>query len=204
MNRDVEHIGATLTSFASRDTVSYHVHGLSSGDLTRPIMAETIRAVANPSLHEYEVEIVRKDVKRMEGPGPVDDLHYLAFGDSGLGNYLAASADAVAKIDNRALYEHVSNFYYPGDRMVIVGTGIDHASLVQFVTPLFVNPKLEVLIASLLCFLIISGRVHGNQTTGSTGPCRAYFSDSHLHNYPIHHQKSWLRSIGTSSWLSRS
>jgi len=73
----------------------------------------------------------------------IDRLHFEAFPDSGLANSKFAPHWAAETITNQKIHRHISDFFYPGDRMTIVGLGIDHATLVKALTPLFSNPTLS-------------------------------------------------------------
>jgi len=151
--RDVEHIGATFQTETTRDTVGYHIRGLrlpeKSDSVNLTVMAETLRYVLNPLLLEYEIERIRPIVAREAESAEHNPriklfelIHAEAFRDTGLGQPFVPSY-AVKKVTPQTIHAHVKNFYYPGDRLTIVGTGIDHQQLVSKLEPLFADPTLQ-------------------------------------------------------------
>lgn len=49
--------------------------------------------------------------------------HFEAFRDSGLANPTVTPSWNVDAIDNRHIFRHFRDFYFPGDRITVVGTG---------------------------------------------------------------------------------
>jgi len=149
--RDLEHIGASYFTNISRDTVSYHFQGLRDVDETGlSILTETMRFVLNPTLSEYEFETVRENVmvecnERSECPENIlsERMHAEAFLDTGLGRPLITPAHSVNNLSPLGVFQHIKDFYYPGSRVVIVGTGIEHKKLLDRLNPLFGNFALE-------------------------------------------------------------
>src|SRR3954470_19507483 len=92
--RDVEHVGGTMSVSYSRSIIAVHVTALrssASDRITLPVLAETLQAVTQPLLLEYEVELVRDIVLNdIESDAQnvslqlKDALHFEAFGDAGL------------------------------------------------------------------------------------------------------------------------
>jgi len=151
--RDLEHIGATLNTCASRETVSYHLCGIrnpeSSDSLNLNIIVETLRYLLNPLLLEYEIRAVKPVVAweastLNENPEKriIEFLHSEGFRDSGLGLPLVAEY-AISEVTGQKILNHVRRFYYPGERISIVATGIDHSHLLKKLTPLFTTPTLQ-------------------------------------------------------------
>jgi len=152
--RDLEHIGSTFSAEASREYLSYRIQGLrfseSADSVNLSIEAETLRCLLNPLLLEYELERVRPivdhDVSVAENcrrTKAFELTHAEAFKDTGLGNPLYPTSYGVSGITPQKLHAHVKNFFYPGDRVVIVATGVNHSVLVKHLTPLFTNPQLQ-------------------------------------------------------------
>lgn len=151
--RDLEHIGATLTSNATREHVSYHVKSirLPDGDKVQvelAIIAESLRFLLNPTIHEFQVSQVKASVEAdttHASPLAValDQLHAESFRDAGLGNPLLCPSYALADVNPQKIHTHVKNNFFPGNRITVVGTGIEHTTLLAHVKPLFTDAKLE-------------------------------------------------------------
>jgi len=172
--RDLEFIGASLYADFTRDYIVYHIHGLRLPEksVNLDIMAETLRYVLNPLLLEYEIErvrpIVSRDAERFSSDPKtklLELLHAEAFRDSGLGQQHVPTSAAVNSITNQLIHVHVKNNYYPGDRMTIVGTGIEHVNLVEKLKPLFSNPTLKGKFHELRAFPFIEEEPPTLQTT---------------------------------------
>jgi len=113
-------------------------------------MAESLRYFLNPLILEYEIErirpiIIREGEKGEEDPHrKLEDIFYAeAFRDSGMGNPTLPTAATANNMTSQKIHRHVKNFYYPGDRMIVVGTGIEHDRLLDKISPLFTNPSLQ-------------------------------------------------------------
>jgi len=99
---------------------------------------------------EYEVEqvrsIVENDVAEADSNHAIKAMEYThaeTFKDTGLGQPLFPSAYAVSNVTSQKIHSHLKNYFYPGDRMLIIGTGLNHDKLVKHLTPLFSNPQLN-------------------------------------------------------------
>jgi len=151
LTRDIEHIGANLNSEISRDHIAYHVKGLRiPNSPSLDIIAETLRFVLNPLILEHEVEATREILLREAASAQSDYrervfdlLHAEAFRDSGLSNALLPSSARIKQVQPIEIYTHVKNSFYPGNRITIVGTGVDHSVLLEKVKPLFTKPELK-------------------------------------------------------------
>jgi predicted Zn-dependent peptidase len=113
------------------------------------IEAESLRYILNPLLLEYEIEAVRpileNDAAEAQGNHTIKAMEYThseAFKDTGLGQPLFPTPDTVSQVTPQLIHSHLKSFYYPGNRIVIIATGVKHAALVQQLTPLFKNPQL--------------------------------------------------------------
>ena len=152
--RDLEHVGASLSVETGRESVAYTVQGLrasSTQDVGLNVMAETLAAVTQPSLLEYEVEKVRALVAAEAAQRASqseltlrDRLHAEAFANTGLAASPAAASWAAAAATPQTLHRYVSERFFPGERLVIVGTGIEHATLVRVLQPLFAAKQLKL------------------------------------------------------------
>lgn len=144
--RDLEHVGATLQVTADREHIAYHVTGLrpsSAHDLGLSVMVETLRAVTQPTLLEYEMEQVRPlvahDANARAHDAALtlrDRVHAEHFADSGLARAPQASAHNAAHRTAQEVHRFVREQYTPA-RMSVVGVGIEHATLTRALTPLF-------------------------------------------------------------------
>jgi predicted Zn-dependent peptidase len=134
--------------------MGYHIKGLRFSDKevsdNLAIETESLRYILNPLLLEYEIERVRplleNDVVEADANHAIKTMEYThseAFKDTGLGQPLFPTAHAVANITPQRIHSHLKNFYFPGDRMLIIATGVKHSSLVKQLTPLFTNPQLN-------------------------------------------------------------
>jgi predicted Zn-dependent peptidase len=152
MVRDLEHIGSSFSSHVSRDHISYHIRGLrltEKQDVNLAIQCESLRYLLNPLLLEYELEgvktILEDDVVKAQDPKikAIEHAHFEAFRDSGLGQPLYPMAHAVSEITTQKLHRHITNTFYPGERILIVATGVEHDVLISKLKPLFTNPSLK-------------------------------------------------------------
>lgn len=123
---DVDKQGVSFESAASREFVSYSVNGLRS-DL--PLMAETIGAVYQPRLEEWEHDAVRTevvgDIERHASDGfgmLLDAVHREAFRDQALANSPTALPHNAESLTPLALRQFV-NTHYQTDRMILVANG---------------------------------------------------------------------------------
>jgi len=60
-----------------------------------------------------------------------------------LANPRVAPDWAVAHLSPAAIHAHVSAHFYPGERLTIVGLGVEHTTLVKALTPVFSKPELK-------------------------------------------------------------
>lgn len=123
---DVDKQGVEYESAASREYVSYHLDGLRTD---AGLMSETLGAVFQPRLEEWEVEAVRAEVlaevEARQGDGRsvlLDAIHREAFRDQGLGRSANAAAHEATSLTQLGLRQFV-NTHYVSDRMIVVANG---------------------------------------------------------------------------------
>jgi len=123
---DVDKQGVEYESAASREFVSYHLDGLRTDGA---LMSETLGAVIQPRLEEWEVEAVRaevlSEVESRQGEGRLallDVVHREAFRDQGLGRSANAAAHEASSLTPLALRQYVNSHYVP-ERMIVVANG---------------------------------------------------------------------------------
>jgi len=137
--RDLEHVGASMHVTVDREHIAYHITGLrpsAAHDIPLAVMAETLRAVMQPTLHEYEVASVRPivihDAQLRAQDGELslrDRLHAEAFVDSGISRPSQATEGNASQRTPQQLHRFVSDRYTSGPNVRIVGTGIEHSTL---------------------------------------------------------------------------
>lgn len=125
---DVDKQGIEYSAAASREFVSYNLSGLRS-DI--PLMSETLGAVYQPRLEEWEVEAVRAEVlaesEATAGCGYtvlMDAVHREAFRDQALSHSPNAAAYQAENLTPLALRQFV-NSHYTSDRLIVVANGAD-------------------------------------------------------------------------------
>lgn len=123
---DVDKQGIEYEAAASREFVSYNLTGLRSD---AGVMAETLGAVYQPRLEEWEVEAVREEVlaeiEAAAGNGRsvlLDAVHREAFRDQGLGQSPSAAAHEAANLSTLGLRQFVNSHYTP-ERLIVVANG---------------------------------------------------------------------------------
>eukprot|EP01127_Copromyxa_protea_P001652 TRINITY_DN11608_c0_g1_i1.p1 TRINITY_DN11608_c0_g1~~TRINITY_DN11608_c0_g1_i1.p1 ORF type:complete len:439 (+),score=107.48 TRINITY_DN11608_c0_g1_i1:39-1355(+) len=146
--RDLEHFGTQYSSKAGREFVEFHLKTPRTGSPALNIAVETLSYQLSPLLQYWQAAEVRPQVQ-----ADTDDVdsfntlfqtaHFEAFRDSGLSNPTNCPAWNVSEIDNRHLHHHVTNNYFNGNEITVVGTGVDHSSFVDLVSPLFTKPTLK-------------------------------------------------------------
>jgi len=146
--RDLEHFGTRYTSRAGRELLEFHLKAPRTGSPSLDIAVETLSYQLSPLLQYWQVGEVRPQVQAdVESTDSFHTLlqaaHFEGFRDSGLANPTTCPSWNVDAIDNRHLYHHVSSNYFPGDRITVVGTGVDHRNFVSLVKPLFSSPSLK-------------------------------------------------------------
>jgi len=101
-------------------------------------LCKTLTSVTAPCLWEWEFEEVREIVGREVYELNKDaetiafeKLHRLAFRDNGLGNSLYINQYDFKRLHPQHVQKHISDFFFPGNRMVIVGVGAPHDKLVE-------------------------------------------------------------------------
>jgi len=150
--RDLEYIGASYHTEISRENIGYHLQALNQ-DSNLALLAETLRALLEPKLHEFEVDKIRKiprressEIERCPETSLLEILHSEAFPDNGLRNRLFIAPYALEEVDPLALAQHVKSSFFPVDaRVSIVGSGFEHETLLKALEPLFGNlPEFDV------------------------------------------------------------
>lgn len=131
---DVDKAGVEFSSSASREYVSYNLTGLRS-DV--PLMAETLGAVYQPRLEEWEIDAVRAEVlAEVESHAScgrttlLDAVHREAFRDQGLAHAPNAAAFEAENLTPAALRQYV-NTHYTADRMIVVANGVNADELLE-------------------------------------------------------------------------
>jgi len=134
--RDVEEVGGHYYTTISRDVVGYHTHGRND-PATIKALAGTITSVISPQLYEWEFEEVKGIIEREHDKLRTDaetnsfeQLHRLAFRESGLGNNLFINEYDLKRLHPQHVQKHISDYYFPGNRMVVFGVGVPHDQLV--------------------------------------------------------------------------
>lgn len=124
---DVDKAGIEYSSAASREFVSYNLTGLRT-DV--PLMAETLGAVYQPRLEEWEIDAVRAEVlAEVESNSTcgrttlIDAVHREAFRDQGLGHAPNAAAFQAENLTPLALRQFVNTHYTP-ERLIVVANGV--------------------------------------------------------------------------------
>lgn len=193
--RDLEHVGATMTVTVDREHIAYHVQGLrpsSSQDIGLAVMAETLRAVTQPTLLEYEVEAVRAlvvhdaHVRSQRGDLVLRDrVHAEHFADTGLARAPQASATSAAQRTPQQLHRFVSE-QFSGARMALVGVGIEHATLTRALGTLFAAPGLRSQYFEMRSLPKLSAVTATNQNMS-----HAYASKPTLIRYALARARLW-------------
>lgn len=123
---DLDKAGVEYESCAGREFVSYSVTGMRSD---QGLMAETLGAVYQPRLDEFEVEAVRAEVlaeaeARVSNGRTtlIDAAHREAFRDQGLGFSPNAAAYQAEELHGLALRQFV-NTHMQKERLIVVGNG---------------------------------------------------------------------------------
>lgn len=132
--RDVDVRGSELGSVNTKEYVGYYVSGVRT---ETDNMVETLGAIYEPRLEEWEVNTARTNViadsvKASQNPYSVlfEALHFEAFRDSGLANTTQCPQHQFNVIDNMSLRYYV-NTHYTHNRMLLVGSGISMQELEQ-------------------------------------------------------------------------
>ncbi|XP_049850333.1 mitochondrial-processing peptidase subunit alpha-2-like [Schistocerca gregaria] len=147
--RDMDVLGSELGSLNTREHVGYFITGMRS---EMKSMAQTLGAIWEPRLEEWEVERVRQEVKdesnlAQSNPKQIlfDLVHYEAFRDQGLANSTFAPLYSVDQIDPLILRKYVNTHYAPS-RITIVGNGAsmeDLQSMVEYFEPFDIRGLIE-------------------------------------------------------------
>jgi predicted Zn-dependent peptidase len=151
--RDVDVRGSEFHSAVSRENVSYHVSGM---NVFTDNMAETLGAVAEPLIEEYVVDRLRSEVSHELAAAHadtqlvlLDTLHREAFRDQQLANSIVCPSYQVDRITDHNLRKHTSTYYTP-DRMTVVATGTDLATLKGLVEKNFKPTDLRAMVREYL------------------------------------------------------
>jgi predicted Zn-dependent peptidase len=123
---DLDKQGIEYESLASREFVSYSLTGLRSDNA---LMAETLGAVQQPRLEEWEIRAAREQVLAEIATNSsngrqtlLDAIHREAFRDQGLGNSPNAAPFQAESLSFANLRQYV-NTHYTSDRLIVVATG---------------------------------------------------------------------------------
>lgn len=123
---DVDKAGIEFESAASREFVSYSLTGLRSD---QSIMAETLGAVFQPRLEEFELEAVRSEVLSDIAVNATNGretllnaVHRAAFRDQGLSHSPLAESFEASSLSGSAIRQFVNTHYVP-ERMIVVANG---------------------------------------------------------------------------------
>lgn len=123
---DLDKAGVEYEAAAGREFVSYSVTGLRSN---QALMAESLGAVYQPRLEEFEIEAARAEVlAEIEARSSngrttlLDAVHREAFRDGALGNSPNAASYAADSLEPLNLRRFV-NTHMTKERLVVVGTG---------------------------------------------------------------------------------
>jgi len=132
---DVDKHGIEFEAAAGREFVSYNLTGLRSDS---GLMAETLGAVYQPRLEEWEVEAVRAEVlaesesnARNSRQTLLDLVYREAFRDQGLGRSPSAAAFEAESLSPAALRQYV-NSHYTADRLIVVANGASMDEIKSF------------------------------------------------------------------------
>lgn len=134
--RDIETLGATLTSTAAREHLSFESE-VPAENATQ--MISILGDLLHPRVAYHEVErskpIIEEEVSHLSSD-PVNSLfealHREAFRNRGLGQPLVAPSYNIEHINHDKLAEHAQSHYTPRNT-VVVASGLPHAQLVELV-----------------------------------------------------------------------
>jgi len=134
--RDVEEVGGSFYTTTTRDIIGYHTHGNGEISESLNVLSNTLSSVTSPRLWEWEFEEVREIVGREVKEELKNDeiiafeqLHRVAFRDGGLGNSLYVNHHDLKRLHPQHVQKHVSDYFFPGNRMVIFAVGVSHDKL---------------------------------------------------------------------------
>lgn len=136
--RDVTVISNDFSVVSTRDGTLYSGTLLSENI---PLLVELLSEKGTPYFRDWEVEDVRALVKTdLANTSPeehVEDvLHFQAYHGVGLGRPKLAPSYNVSTISDKTLHQFVST-QFTADRMTVVGLGVDHSKLAQYVATHF-------------------------------------------------------------------
>jgi len=172
--RDLEHFGATYSTYLSRETLSYHSTSLRTGSPSLNVLVESLACQLSPQLQEWEVMETRAAVRESSSypenwQNLMEVAHFEAFRDSGLGNPTLCPSFNLDNIDGRHLHSHLQqNFFSPGN-LTVVGTGVKHNEFLALVKPLFANPSVQGTYPELSALPPLQVPGATNQSTKWTG-----------------------------------
>eukprot|EP01129_Flabellula_baltica_P012850 TRINITY_DN586_c0_g1_i1.p1 TRINITY_DN586_c0_g1~~TRINITY_DN586_c0_g1_i1.p1 ORF type:complete len:447 (+),score=118.77 TRINITY_DN586_c0_g1_i1:37-1377(+) len=133
--RDIEATGSDHQVNASREYISYNFSGLKSRNLKQ--FANTLSEVIAPRLWEWEVDAVKGNVRHENEVAKADSrtvalesLHQTVFKSSGLANSMFSNSN-VDRIVAQHVHKHVSDYFFPGNRMVVATSGVNHDAIVE-------------------------------------------------------------------------
>jgi len=145
MSTAVHSLGGQIMCSSSRESIVYqssHFH--QATPLALSLISDT---VLDPSFHPEEIEAQRDaafyEVREIQSKPDMilpEILHYVAYGEKGLGNSLLCPEDRINQIDKFALRKGMKEWYRP-ERMVIAGAGMQHEELVELADRYFSSLK---------------------------------------------------------------
>jgi len=125
-------------SSISRDSVGYHTNGRGNDSESVEVLTSTLSSVISPALWEWEFDevkdIVEREIEHQSKDAETvtfDQLHRVAFRDNGLGNNLYINQFDLKRIHSQHIQKHVSDFFFPGSRIVVFAVGVPHDKLVS-------------------------------------------------------------------------
>jgi predicted Zn-dependent peptidase len=147
MIREPESLGCTFSSAFTRETNEYHLSGMATPSILET-MIDNLTGAVDPLMDEWDFEEVSRqwvqpEAKRLQEcpyTQAFEALHREAFRNQGLGLPLFCPMYQLHHLNN----EYVRIFHYRNfttDRVTIVGNGVDHNELVDYVQDYFNNVR---------------------------------------------------------------
>lgn len=140
---ELQKTGTQVSAQNGREDIVYRAEGLRQ---SLPQVVEVIsNAVFQTRLHEYDMPPRRQQVKDdvvlvSQSPEVLlsEALHYKAFAGRTLGNSIVCPPHNTGKITTKTVADFMDKYYTP-ERMVLVGTHINHDDLVDMARDLIVS-----------------------------------------------------------------
>lgn len=138
---EMQKTGANVVSQNGREDIVYRIDGMKE---SIPKLLEIVSdGVFQTRLHDYDLApkraAVEGDIELLaQSPELLlnEAVHYRAFGGKTLGNSLVCPPHSVNNITNKTVADFMNHHYTP-DRMVLVGTHINHEDLVDMAKDFF-------------------------------------------------------------------